>query len=91
MPALCTAGGAEAAAEALAALRAGQQPMGAALARLRALRVPVPALEAAALRETCPGLDGIERDPRHIKRVLPNSRLQQVSFRCGRADSSAFG
>ncbi|NBQ75836.1 MAG: peptidase S41, partial [Acetobacteraceae bacterium] len=41
---------------------AGQQPMGAALARLRALRVPVPALEAAALRETCPGLDGIERE-----------------------------
>jgi carboxyl-terminal processing protease len=62
LPALCTAGGAEAAAEALAALRAGQQPMGAALARLRALRVPVPALEAAALRETCPGLDGIERE-----------------------------
>ena len=51
-----------AASEALAALRAGQQPMGAVLARLRALRPPVSALEAAALRESCPGLDGVERD-----------------------------
>jgi carboxyl-terminal processing protease len=62
LPALCTAGGVEAAATALAALRAGQQPMGAVLARLRALRPPVSALESSALREFCPGLDGIERD-----------------------------
>jgi carboxyl-terminal processing protease len=62
LPALCTAGGVEAAATALAALRAGQQPMGAALARMRALRPPVSALESTALREFCPGLDGIERD-----------------------------
>jgi len=62
LPALCTAGGDEAAATALAALRAGQQPMGAALARLRALRPPVSALEASALREFCPGLDGVERE-----------------------------
>jgi carboxyl-terminal processing protease len=62
LPALCTAGGDEAAATALAALRAGQQPMGAVLARLRALRPPASALEAAVLRESCPGLDGMERD-----------------------------
>lgn len=62
LPALCTAGGAEAGAEALAALRAGQQPMGPVLARLRALRPPVTALDAAALREICPGLEGIDRD-----------------------------
>ena len=62
LPALCTAGGDEAAATALAALRAEQQPMGAALARLRALRPPVSALEASALREACPGLDGVERE-----------------------------
>ena len=62
MPALCTAGGDEAAATALAALRAEQQPMGAALARLRALRPPVSALDASALREACPGLDGVERE-----------------------------
>jgi carboxyl-terminal processing protease len=62
LPGLCTSGGVTAASEALAALRAGQQPMGAVLARLRALRPPVSALEAAALRESCPGLDGVERD-----------------------------
>jgi carboxyl-terminal processing protease len=62
LPALCTAGGDEGAATALAALRAGQQPMGAALAQLRALRPPVSALEAAALRESCPGLDAVERE-----------------------------
>lgn len=62
MPALCTSGGDEAAATALAALRAGQQPMGAVLARLRALRPPVSALEASALREFCPGLEGVERE-----------------------------
>jgi carboxyl-terminal processing protease len=62
LPALCTAGGLEAAAGALVALKAGQQPMGPVLARLRALRPPVSALEASALRETCPGLDGIEKD-----------------------------
>jgi carboxyl-terminal processing protease len=62
LPALCTSGGDEAAATALAALRAGQQPMGAVLARLRALRPPVSALEASALREFCPGLEGMERE-----------------------------
>jgi hypothetical protein len=62
LPALCTAGGDEAAAVALVALRAGQQPMGAVLARLRGLRAPVSALEASALREACPGLDGVERE-----------------------------
>jgi carboxyl-terminal processing protease len=62
LPALCTSGGDEAAATALAALRAGQQPMGAVLARLRALRPPVSALEATALREACPGLEGVERE-----------------------------
>ena len=62
LPGLCTSGGVTAASEALAALRAGQQPMGAVLARLRALRPPVSALEAATLRESCPGLDGVERD-----------------------------
>jgi hypothetical protein len=36
--------------------------MGAVLARLRALRPPVSALEAAVLREACPGLDGVERE-----------------------------
>ncbi|MEN9499377.1 MAG: hypothetical protein RIS83_1196 [Pseudomonadota bacterium] len=36
--------------------------MGPVLARLRALRPPVTALDAAALRETCPGLEGIDRD-----------------------------
>jgi carboxyl-terminal processing protease len=62
LPALCTSGGDEAAATALAALRAGQQPMGAVLARLRALRPPVSALDATALREACPGLEGVERE-----------------------------
>ena len=55
---------------ALVALRAGQQPMGAVLARLRALRPPVSALEATALRETCPGLDGVEREQDFAKALV---------------------
>jgi carboxyl-terminal processing protease len=62
LPGFCTSGGLMAPAEALVALRAGQQPMAPILARLRALRLPVSALEAAALRESCPGLDGVERE-----------------------------
>lgn len=77
LPALCTAGGAEAAAEALVALRAGQQPMGATLARLRALRPPVSALEAASLREACPGLDGIDRDADFAQALV----LDPVAYR----------
>jgi carboxyl-terminal processing protease len=80
LPALCTAGGDEAAATALAALRAGQQPMGAVLARLRALRPPVSALEASALRETCPGLDGIERDADFAQALVLDAAAYQAAL-----------
>ena len=80
MPALCTAGGVEAAATALAALRAGQQPMGAALARLRALRPPASALEASALRETCPGLDGIARDTDFAQALVTDASAYQSAL-----------
>jgi carboxyl-terminal processing protease len=62
LPGLCTAGGAEAAAGNLAALRAGARPMGPAQARQRALRHPVPAPEAEALRAACPPGDAREGD-----------------------------
>jgi carboxyl-terminal processing protease len=62
LPGLCTAQGPEAAAAALAALRAGARPMGPAQARQRALRrVPDPA-EAEALRSTCPAGEAREDD-----------------------------
>ncbi len=77
LPGLCTSGGVTAAAEALAALRAGQQPMGAILARLRAVRPPVSALEATALRETCPGLDGVEREADFAQALV----LDAVAYR----------
>jgi carboxyl-terminal processing protease len=80
LPALCTAGGDEAAATALAALRAGQQPMGAVLARLRALRPPVSALEASALREICPGLDGIERDADFAQALVLDAAAYQAAL-----------
>ena len=80
LPALCTAGGAEAAAGALVALRAGQQPMGAVLARLRALRPPVSALEATALRETCPGLDGVEREQDFAKALVTDVTAYQAAL-----------
>ena len=54
MPGLCTAGGPEAAARQLTALRAGVRPMGQAQARVQALRHPVGAAEAEALRALCP-------------------------------------
>jgi carboxyl-terminal processing protease len=62
LPGLCTAGGAEEAARNLAALRAGARPMGPAQARQRALRHPVAAAEAQALRDACPAGDGRESD-----------------------------
>jgi len=81
LPALCTAGGDEAAATALAALRAGQQPMGAVLARLRALRPPVSALEATSLRETCPGLVGIERDADFAQALVTDAAAYQAALK----------
>jgi carboxyl-terminal processing protease len=80
LPALCTAGGAEAAAGALVALRAGQQPMGAALARLRALRPPVSALDAEALRETCPGPDGAERETDFAQTLVLDATAYQAAL-----------
>jgi carboxyl-terminal processing protease len=62
MPGLCTAAGAEAAAQGLAALRAGSQPMGPAQAVQRGLRHPVPPAEAEALRAACPPGDAREAD-----------------------------
>ncbi|CAH0267797.1 S41 family peptidase [Roseomonas sp. CECT 9278] len=62
LPGLCTAGGAEAAARNLAALRAGARPMGPAQARQRALRHPVPMAEAEAIRALCPAGDAREGD-----------------------------
>ena len=62
LPALCTSLGAEATTQGLAALRRGEAPMGAALARLRAARAPVPASEVAQLRATCPPAEGREAD-----------------------------
>ncbi len=80
LPALCTSGGDEAAATALAALRAGQQPMGAVLARLRALRPPVSALEASALRETCPGLDGVEREADYAQALVTDASAYRAAL-----------
>ena len=54
LPGLCMAGGAEATAAAVAALRAGARPMGPSQTRQRALRHPVPPAEAEALRAACP-------------------------------------
>ncbi len=54
VPGLCAAGGPAVAAESLAALRAGQRPMAQAQARQRALRHPVSAADAEALRASCP-------------------------------------
>ena len=54
LPGLCTAGGAQETAQELAALRAGNRPMGAGQARIRALRHPVSLAEAEALRALCP-------------------------------------
>ena len=80
LPALCTAGGTEAAAGALVALKAGQQPMGAALARLRASRPPVSAVEATALRETCPGLDGVDREPDFAQALVTDAIAYQAAL-----------
>lgn len=54
LPGLCTAGGPEAAAREFTALHAGARPMGPGQARIRALRHPVSAAEAEALRALCP-------------------------------------
>jgi len=62
LPGLCTAGGPEDAARALAALRAGARPMGPAQTRQRSLRHPVPLSEVEAIRALCPAGDAREGD-----------------------------
>jgi hypothetical protein len=64
----------------LAALKAGQQPMGAALARLRASRPPVSAVEATALRETCPGLDGVDREADFAQALVTDAIAYQAAL-----------
>ena len=59
LPGLCTAGGA---AQALARLRAGDQPMRTAQSRQQALRHPVSTEEAEALRDACPPGEVTEAD-----------------------------
>jgi hypothetical protein len=54
--------------------------MGAVLARLRALRAPVSALEASVLRETCPGLDGIERDADFAQALVLDAAAYQAAL-----------
>ncbi len=70
LPALCTSLGAEATAQALAALRGGTAPMAAALARQRASRAPVPASEVAQLRATCPPAEGRDADTEAARALL---------------------
>lgn len=62
LPTLCTSLGAEALAADLARLGRGQAPMAEPLARLHAVRAPVPAAEIAALRAACPPAEGREAD-----------------------------
>ncbi|MFT8243936.1 S41 family peptidase [Roseomonas sp. BN140053] len=62
IPALCTSGGAEATAQALARLGRGDPPLLPVLERQRAARVPVLTSEVAALRGACPPAEGREAD-----------------------------
>lgn len=62
LPAVCTSLGEEATLAALAALRRGESPMAATLARARQVRAPVPAAELAALRAACPPAEGRDLD-----------------------------
>lgn len=70
LPALCTSLGTEAAAGSLARLRQGIPPMGAALARQRQARAPVPASEIAALRDSCPPAEGRPADAAMARQLL---------------------
>ncbi len=70
LPGLCTSLGAEATAQAMAALRRGDAPMAAALARQRLARAPVPASEVAQLRATCPPAEGRDSDAEAARALL---------------------
>jgi len=78
LPGLCTAGGAEAAARNLAALRAGARPMGPAQTRQRALRHPVPMAEVEEIRALCPAGDAREGDVA-LARALAADRLAMAA------------
>jgi hypothetical protein len=54
--------------------------MGAALARLRASRPPVSAVEATALRETCPGLDGVDREADFAQALVTDAIAYQAAL-----------
>ena len=81
LPAVCTSLGAEALAEDLARLRRDEPPTGAAPARPRALRTlpppaaPLSAAQIAALRASCPPVEGREADVAAARALLdaPNA------------------
>ena len=82
IPSLCTSLGAEEARRQVVALEAGQAPMAPVLARLRALRSPVPASEVAALRRACPPAEERELDLEMARRLI--DRPQEYHTALGR-------
>ena len=50
------------------------------VARLRASRPPVSAVEATALRETCPGLDGVDREPDFAQALVTDAIAYQAAL-----------
>jgi carboxyl-terminal processing protease len=79
LPTVCTSLGADATAQAVARLLAGEVPMAAALARHRAARVPVPAADAAALRSACPPAEGRDTDQSIARLLLDNPIAWQAA------------
>jgi carboxyl-terminal processing protease len=80
VPGLCTAGGPEAAAQGLAALQAGAQPMGPVQARMRALRQPVPLAESEAIRAACPAGDAREGDVPLARALAADARAMAAAL-----------
>ena len=84
LPEVCTSLGTEATAAALVALRRGESPMAAALARERAARAPVPAPEVTALRAACPPAEGREGDLQVAQALLQSPPAYAAALGSGR-------
>jgi carboxyl-terminal processing protease len=72
LPQVCTSRGQEVLNRQLVSLSAGFQPMGGAIQRERAARVPVPASEVVEIRAPCPAAEGRAADLEAARMLIAN-------------------
>ena len=80
LPQICTSVGPDAWIKQMEDLAAGRPPMGAALTRHHAARVPVNAPETLSLRAACPAAEGREADMSIARQLVDNPALYAAAL-----------